>query len=369
MAQGYWVIVQSTEYTNPSIISWTYTKSGTLIATLNPDATLVKSFLTLQRMGGGIYKFLPPLQFVKKKYKYRNSPNDSGSLLPVQDDYTTAVPFINSVQGGGGESLYFTGTIHEIYTTSPAIIKTFYAQYKLRIVLTTNTTTYYLSGVLGGSPLTWSTTATDYVLVNGNTFLNGISMTQDRQFEFYTPSVPANGTATFEFDFSNYVVNGVVAGTFDYVCQNFSVVLEGTYTETTGNKEYFVYNGSMLGSAKLELKDTAIGDGVNTYSIGRLETYNGSTWGKTYSWSYGNPPISNSGNSINQLSIGQNLNGQTQACETFQGAWQGDYYPEMAIGWGIRTLVPMQLEFSPIFNTYTGVWFNALIPAFNVIYD
>jgi hypothetical protein len=368
-AGGFYHIIQNHEYANPTLVTWGYTKSGSLVGVTNGDTTLKIQSTTLNRMTGGVYKYFPPLQQVKKKYKYAYSPGFNGNMLPVQSDYSTAVDFINSVAGGNLEVLHFTGTIREVWTspnTNPVVGMV--ASYKMKIVLTTPYLTYYLNGVPGNT--TWETNPNSYVVLDGGWFLGSYNGVNYTQWELNTPAIITGGTATFELDFYQYTRPLASGESMTFTCENFFIELLGDTGEYSGDKTYIVINTSLpTSTSKIEVKETVVGDGPYLYNVGAMQTYNGSSWNMSTAWYYATPPVPSLSNPINRLAIQQNLAGQTLSCEQYQGSFTGAYSAEKAIVWGSKIFVPLQVEFNAVLDLCLGIWFNAAIPAFNPVYD
>jgi len=114
------------------------------------------------------------------------------------------------------------------------------------------------------------------------------------------------------------------------------------------------------------MKDTQIGDGPYDYSLGRIMIFRGSVWVVSARWARNAPPgVYGAGDDINQLSVKENLSGQSKPTEIFQGDFIGSAFcVEKAIVWGAKVLVPLQIDISPAQDSVSGRWFNAVIPAF-----
>lgn len=369
MASGTYHVVQTQEYTNLYKRSWLVRKTGTVEAAVYPDSGYILNTSSFSRLAGGVTKYLPPLNTIKKKYKYKYSSGDSGNLIPVQFNYDTAVDFINGLQSGNNEALHFSGDIQESYAGwDPMPGHTFWAVYKFQVILTNGVTTYYLSNTSGGA---WSTNPATIFYLNGKYFNSSASGNFISQYDFITAAIPINGTATFQFTLDHFANDMADPGsppgsTFTSTCENFCMQIESVSLQLEGEKDFFVFNGaSPKSTQKLELKETLIGDGPFAYSLGRIETYNGSTWAKSHDWKRGAIPAVNMGLDINQLSINENILGQQEATEVFQGSFAGSGLRiEKALNWNSKIMVPLQIDTFPAEDKVTGRWFNAVIPAF-----
>lgn len=374
-AGGIYHIVQASEYQYTVMKSWTFQKDGTQKAYYLNDATNYKlNSALLVRGSGGVTKYLPPLLEVKKIYKYKYANTDNGNLLPVQSQYTTTVQFLNSVFWAAGANLRFSGNLHEVVSVSNTTFA-LYAEFRMKVILTGATTTYYLSGT-SANPV-WSNNSSAFVeiipLYPDQGHYLGTNENSMALLAFNTANIPCDGTVTFSLvlhhyrDFAGNVRTLPPGDTWVYACEQFCFVEESLVTDLAGDKIFLTINGvNTKATQRIVMKDTQIGDGPYDYSLGRIMIFRGSVWVVSARWARNAPPgVYGAGDDINQLSVKENLSGQSKPTEIFQGDFIGSAFcVEKAIVWGAKVLVPLQIDISPAQDSVSGRWFNAVIPAF-----
>lgn len=357
MSTGIYHVVQVQGYTNTTIKSYWFDKNCFQKLCSANDTSYKLTCSTLSRLTGGVKKYLQPLSKIEKTYKYKYSNGASGNLLPVQEKYETPVNCMNNLPCIGGEDIYFSGNLHEWGPVFwPLGELPIYMDYKAQVVLTGTTgTKYYLSG--DENSAVWTNTATDYVLIHGTQVNSSKTHNVTRTISFTSAAIPESGSATFQFSFVD-----TFEFTWDYACEKFSMVVEITNTEIEGDKNFYSFNILTGATQKISIKDSLIGDGPFLFSLGRIEVYDGTVWHNSEYWGVGTPPqggFDPNAMDINQLSISQNLNGQTVAIEVFQFSLLGTTLsPEKAIIWGGFTLVPIQIDTFPADDMITGRWVN-----------
>jgi hypothetical protein len=365
-AYGTYHIIQEREYSYNTAYNRIFDKTGNLKAWAfaNPYQVAVTNS---QRMAGGVYRYLPPLRRVVKKYKHKLTSNINNNLLPIQNDYETQVDLLNSLPGGGGELLYFNGMIHHWLTGT--INAEFYVKFRLNFIITiAGSPKKYLTNKNGFYE--WSTNIDDYVLYK-TTLIQGAYWDYLFPIAFTTPVIPAECTATFQlYDIGLYKNNGLVytlpsGSVWDYECLDFFLMLN-IGNSITDNDEitYIALNkdngGNLVASTlELELLDTIIGDGPLAFSLGRLKTYNGLTWINSSEWGFKN---STNRVNINQLAVDQCLKGQRYSIEKFSGTFiNSNINGSSAIKWGSKIFVPLMLHQNLVLDEANGEWYNVLV--------
>ena len=357
LAEGQWMFAQIPEFDNNSLSTYKFKKDNTNISE-NKDYRI-----TPDRLAGGSTTFFPALKTIKVEYKYKQGYHNN--LLKTQDDYKTAVD-IGNVDGGSNEKLIFKGILYETYEGG-APADAFYSVFDLRIKVGI----YYLEGNVGDprfkprSPenLEWTSTSTNKVKV----YTDYKKMKGDYQHPFYfsfiTPEITGGSDACeFEFDLDEHHKsdgdNFSPVGTYDYETKEFDlqIIFTGGITQE-GIKQFKAENDNANKTEIVKkLPETILGNGVNTYSDGRLKIYNGASWVNADEWEYN---ADANYFDINQLKINEILRGQSVLREKYQGVFVGkNLTANSIIAKDSKKFILIGANFNANMDEWSGEWFE-----------
>lgn len=362
LSDGCWNFFQVNEYASATFTTREWDKTGTKVTqTENDDFTQA----TFNKLTGGISEFFPALQQVRVKYNYKQSTNP-GNLLPPQDKYTTPVS-IGTIQGGGNEALIVSGQVQSILSGAPNDWPDRHHVYKLQL----RVGSYYLTNENGY--MEWVADSSKYYEIITTQYHGSNYQYAFDEFGFTTPPVPADGAGTFLFDFIKHIDSAgenlvLTTGTFDHNCIDYKVSLYYDDQLQDGTIRYIAENTTdgttLVDSSKiLDLPDTIIGDGPGDYSIGRIETYDGSTWDNSSSWTV---TQDGTGVDINKLLVKEVLVGQKTPTEILRASYVADYNAVQVLDISSEYYVFNGGSFNANMDEWRAEWFHISLDRTNI---
>lgn len=322
---GVFQIIQPNEYINNYLMTRTYSKTGTQLS-YNYYENYRTAIGNYTRLTGGIYSYYPPLFYVSRKYNYKQS-SLGRNILPVLTAYNPAVAFLSDIAGSGTEFLKFYGIVNEIFTFSE-YQDPFFAKYRVDVIITKGdgTKQYMYNGANGDAPPSWSANSAHYMTFWSASGLHPkLFYNAPFPIQFNSALNPWDATGTFRFQLLGLYddIGGAVyvpTGTYSYTFTCLDFLMELMYgAQLSGEGMVFFKAENITAGNKskiLELAEAFIGDGPNRLSLGRLKTYDGSTWINSTLWGIKSSPKTRK---IHQLLVDEVLLGQQVPADIFEG--------------------------------------------------
>ncbi len=363
-ADGVFQIIQPNELINETIMTRTFDKSGTFNSYAYFEQYMVNSG-SYDKLAGGITKYLPPLQYVQRKYLYRQSPEGT-NIIPEQEKYETAVNFITDISGGNDEYLQFAGTVMQTLELSE-VQDPFRIKWRMDIVITKSDASkrYLYNGPNGTEAYSWSTDSSHHV-----TIWSMLGMNQRLYYKvpftthFNTNEIPWDATGTFQFRFVNFYdeqgnkpINLTGTWSFDYLCDFHLMLIYENQIAPEGVLIFKAENDNTGEYSKaLELPDSHIGDGPNLYSLGRLETSDGSTTINSSLWGF---KTGARDKKIHQLLVNETMSRRQQPVDVFNASYVSSAYSgEKCFLVGAAVYIPMNITLSAKDDIWQGQWWK-----------
>lgn len=367
---GVYLIYQVQDMNTANGYYRSFSKAGTLLA--SGTNSLRVTVTDTIRKAGAVYRYMQPLREVSKTYKAKTINSPDGNWLPVQSLYETYTPLIADViTGTNGTTIDFTGTIREWYNGPSALH--FYTKFLIYVKKTklSDSSVQYLTGSIT-TPTSWSSSPAYYTYLTASN--NGASFSRYSNYSVTTPAISDDCAIEFKITgYLFYLVNGIpytlpVGSTYSYDILEPSAVT--SYYDEDSEQQDITYKalnvivggGTVASTSRLELPDTAIGDGPNNYYIGRLRAQfaGDSAWYPTSDWT-----VKGSGTPVklHQLSVDQIIKGQRVPVERIQAGWISTSITGASVlVLGTKVYVPMMVTIEPERDEVTGEWYNCITP-------
>jgi hypothetical protein len=365
-AAGVFQIVQPNEYINNYLMTRTYSKSGIMLS-YNYYENYRTDYTVFSRMVGGIYSYFPSLYYVKRKYIYKQSPQGS-NIIPEQTAYDPAVDFLSGLSGGNNEYLTFSGSVNEIYTLNQYQSGAWRVKYRIDIIITKGdgTKRYLTNGSNGNGAIVWSADSAQYMTFWSDCGLDPTLYYNDFfEINFTTPAIPWDATGTFRFrKLGYYDMNGnvftIIGGiSFSFTCCEFLLEMIYQNQVVSAGEITFTANNTTYGdkSKKIDVPNAFIGDGPYTLSLGRIKTYDGSTWINSTVWSI---KTGSQQKKIHQLLVDEIMLGQQVPCDIYEGSLCVTVYSaEKCLVFSDNTVwVPLSISYAAYSDAWTGQWWK-----------
>ena len=363
-ADGLFQIIQPNELINETIMTRTFDKSGTFNSYAYFEQYMVNSG-SYDKLAGGMTRYLPPLQYVQRKYLYKQSPEGT-NIIPEQDKYETAVDFITDVSGGNDEYLMFASALHIILELSQ-VQEPFKIKWRMDIVITKSDASkrYLYNGPNGTDAYSWSTNSNHYVTIwsmigmNQRTYYNIF-----QGINFNTNELPWDATGTFRFRFVNFytekgdeVFHIQGSSDMEYICDFHLLLIYENQVAPEGTLIFKATNDNTGEYSKaLDLPDSHIGDGPNLYSLGRLETSDGSTTINSTLWGFKDGARDTK---IHQLLVNETISRRQQPVDVFSASYVSSAYSaEKCFLVGAAVYIPMNITLSAKDDIWQGQWWK-----------
>jgi hypothetical protein len=365
--------VQINEYATPSaktVFSYTKTQTQTSqTVDFRRTHNQADTGSDLVRLGGGIFRFFPPLKNVQVDYKHIATRNF------VAGWRFNDAALIDQVSSFGQSARFsFSGTIRaavvDVFDPPPGEFPIY-----LIVNISIKVNTQYLvrtAQVVGGSIVYGAPEWTSTPLPTNARYQVAILLSQsDREetiFEqFITPSLLDEGELTFEIvSFGLYKLDGTASdilsiGTLFVSTENLylELLFEGTLDNQADIRRFIATNNAPGNSATIEFP-TIIGDGIGMNSPGHIEVLNDDTeWEISEGWRVGN---SGTFREFSTLLAAEIIRGQLTPVRRYFGRYAIRetgrlMYAHHVISRADGVMVFAGGRYIPGFDEYDGEWF------------
>lgn len=292
MSEGAYVIAQTNLLSEKEYPVRLYTKELvykdiTTSITAHDSASLVSA-------GASTY-FLPALRKVSHEYEYRQSLNPGNLLTP---DFSLNLGYdLGEISGGSGERLNFNGTLRLTRIGDP-VVKSIYAEFEFMVKLEAGTDYYYTND---GGALEWSTNSSKRLKLQTGELIDLDAMYNfsfDYPVVFNTLPIPATGTMTIEMKVNLYENDNTPYFDTDITSTPLNCVMiyiygDGGTQEGKIRFEATNTNGAISINLLTEEYTGISGDGPRTFSVTRLQVWDGSQWVNSQFWQVRSDVIAN----------------------------------------------------------------------------